>query len=49
MQVGVMHVSAKTCSVFVELTLAGGPALHALTFNDEGLVSSSRLFSRTSV
>ena len=42
--VGTMHVSARTLSVHVDLTLKGKAAVHKLVFDDEGLIVASDVF-----
>ena len=48
-EVGSMHVSTRTCTVHVDLKLAGGgSALHKLTFDQDGLISASDIFADAS-
>ena len=45
-EVGMMHVSARTGSVHVDLTLSGGAsAVHKLKFAEDGLISGSDIFT----
>ena len=39
-----MHTSTKTATVSVELTHNGAPAVHLLTFDDDGLVARFGVF-----
>jgi hypothetical protein len=39
--VGTMHVCARTYTVFVDLKLQAGPAVHKLVFDEDGLITSS--------
>ena len=43
--VGTMHVSTRTLTVSSELHLEGSKAMHKLTFNEEGLVTSTELYT----
>ena len=44
-RVGEMHISSRTMSVHVELRLDTAKAIHALEFDDAGLITSSELYS----
>ena len=40
-----MHVSSRTLTVHVDLTLDGGAkAVHKLVFDDDGLITTSDIF-----